>query len=357
VAPSHFLGIFERLFNIGNSNFFTVKTKLCYIGGEAIFGMPLIDICLTMRKVFSVPLLIALFFLFQAVMLPVRDYNTLHAEKKKIILQHADIIEGGEAAHGSFRAVTGNVVFRHDTLTLKCDSATDYGRENKIVLKGNVFFTDSSVEIYGDNGIYYPDRGVGELSGNVRGRMLDNSLAGKARRATLDRTASQIALYDDVLVWHDRQQISGEKILLHLKELGRSRKRRSIDEVAVQGNAFFAVQDSLAVSSGVYDQFSAKSMLLRLSDRSKITDISLESQAEILYHLYDEKLKPAGINSSSGDMIRMFFKEGLLRRVKVVGGVEGKQYPASFSGDGSINLSNFVWREMENPFKQQKSLP
>jgi len=310
-----------------------------------------------MRKVFSVSFLIAIFFLLQAMTLPIWDYNTLHAEKKKIILQHADTIEGGEGVAGSYRSVIGNVEFRHDTLTLKCDSAADYDQENKIVLKGNVFFTDNSVEMYGDNGVYYPDKGVGELIGNVRGRMLDNSLSGKAKRGAMNRVTNQITLYDDVVVWHERQQISGDKILIHLKEVGRSGKRKSIDEVEVQGNAFFAAQDTLSVLPVVYDQFSGKSMLIRLNDSSKITGITLAEQAESLYHLYDEKRKPAGINSSSGDMIQMFFTAGVLSRVKVVGGVEGKQYPESFRGNKSINLSRFEWRERENPFKQQKRLP
>ena len=310
-----------------------------------------------MRKVFSVPFLIAIFFLFQAIMLPMWDYNTLHAEKKKIILQHADTIEGGEGAAGSYRSVIGNVVFKHDTLTLKCDSATDYDQENKIVLKGNVFIADNAVELYGESGVYYPDKGVGELSGNVRGRMLDNSLSGKAKRGVVNRVTNQITFYDDVLVWHERQQISGDMILLHLKEVGRSGKRKSIDEVEVQGSAFFAAQDTLSVSPVVYDQFSGKSMLIRLNESSKITGITLTNQAESLYHLYDEKRKPSGINYSSGDMIRMFFKAGVLSRVKVVGGVEGKQYPESFRGNKGINLSNFLWRERENPFKPQKRLP
>ncbi len=309
-----------------------------------------------MQRVIPTIFLSICIFVFQAIILLHRDYHTLHAEKKKIILQHADTIEGGEGVAGSYRSVVGNVVFLHDILTLKCDSATDYGQENKIVLKGNVFFTDTSIEIYGDNGVYYPDKGVGELSGNVRARMLNNSLSGKARRATVDRVANQIAFYDDVLVWHERQQISGEMILLHLKEVGRSRKRRSVDHVEVQGNAFFAAQETLSVLP-VYDQFSGKSMLIRLDDKSKITGITLTSQAESLYHLYDEKRKPGGINYSSGDMIRMLFKDGVLSRVTVVGGVEGKQYPESFRGDKGINLSNFLWRELENPFKKQKSLP
>ena len=107
----------------------------------------------------------------------------------------------------------------------------------------------------------------------------------------------------------------------------------------------------------VYDQFSGKNIVILLNDNSKITGITLSHQAESLYHLYGNDRKPSGINYSSGDMIRMFFTGGILKRVKVSGNVEGKQYPENFRGDKKINLSKFVWREKENPFQQQKSLP
>ncbi len=295
--------------------------------------------------------------MLQAIVLPVVNHNTLRAEKKKIILQHADTIEGGQTKTGNYRMVIGNVVFLDGTITLRCDRATDYEQENKIVLDGNVFMTDNSVEIYGEHGVYYPDREIGELSGNVRGRMVDNSLVGKSRRAVVNKATSQIWLYDDVLVWHNEQQISGDTLLLHLKESDGVGKRKHIDEIQVKNNAFFAAQDTLSVSPVVYDQFSGKKMVILLNNKSKITGITLTSQAESLYHLYNENRKPSGINYSSGDMIRMFFTNGILGRVKVTGNVEGKQYPESFRGNKSINLSTFAWREKENPFKKQKSLP
>ena len=68
------------------------------------------------------------------------------------------------------------------------------------------------------------------------------------------------------------------------------------------------------------------------------------------YHLYNEKNEPSGINYSSGKMIRMFFMDGKLDRVKVTGNVEGKQYPDSYRGNSKINLRKFVWREREKPF-------
>ena len=107
-----------------------------------------------MRKVISVTLFTATLLALYSFILPVLNHNTLQAEKKKIILQHADIIEGGETETGSYRSVIGNVLFLHDNLTLKCDRATSYEQENKIVLTGNVHMTDKSVEIFGENGVY-----------------------------------------------------------------------------------------------------------------------------------------------------------------------------------------------------------
>ncbi len=310
-----------------------------------------------MRRAISITLLTATILSLQIIMLTALNHNTLRAEKKKIILQHADVIEGSENESGSYRSVIGNVVIFHDNLTLKCDRATSYEQENKIVLTGNVFMTDNTVEIYGENGVYYSDRQLGELNGNVRGRMLDNSLVAKSKRAIVNKTTSQIWLNDEAIAWHDRQQISGDSILLHIKEIPSRLKRKSIDEIQIHGNAFFAAQDTLSLSPVVYDQFSAKKMIILLNDNSKITGITLTTQAESLYHLYNSEQKPTGINYSSGDMMRMFFTAGILKRVKVTGNVEGKQYPESFRGDKKINLSAFAWRENENPFKQPKSLP
>lgn len=309
-----------------------------------------------MRNVSSLPLT-AFLLLFLAASVALPHHNTLRAEQKKIILRHADTIEGGEGEAGSYRSVIGNVVFQDGTLTLSCDSAIDYEGENKIVLKGNIVIADNAFAIYGDNGVYFPDKQTGELQGSVRGRMLDNTLFGKSRRAVVNKANSQVWLYDEAIAWHEQQQISGDIILLHFKESGSSRKKQSLDEMQVHGNAFFAAADTLSRSPVVYDQFGGKKMVIRLNEGSKIDAITVTGQAEILYHLYNEKQQPSGINYSSGDMIRMFFTGGTLNRIKVTGNVEGKQYPENFRGNKSIDLPKFTWREGENPFRKQKSLP
>lgn len=182
-------------------------------------------------------------------------------------------------------------------------------------------------------------------------------ISGKSHRAVVNKANSQVWLYDDAIAWHEQQQISGDIILLHFTESGDSKKKQRLDEMQVHGNAFFAAADTLSRSPVVYDQFGGKKMVIRLLDGSKIEDITVTSQAEILYHLYNEKQQPSGINYSSGDMIRMLFTDGRLNRIKVTGNVEGKQYPENFRGNKSIDLPKFIWREEENPFRKQKSLP
>ena len=310
-----------------------------------------------MRTVFSRPLFTAFLLLFLAASATVPIHNTLLAEQKKIILQHADIIEGGQGDGEPYHSVIGNVEFQDGSMTLRCDRATSYDREHKIVLSGNIVITDDTFAVYGDSGIYFTDKEAGEINGNVRGRMLDNSLFGKSRRAVINKAKSQLWLYDDAIAWHQQQQISGDIILIHFTTGSGSSKTQNIDEIQVHNNAFFAAADTLSRTPVVYDQFSGKKMIIRLKEGKKIAGITLSGQAESLYHLYNEKRQPSGINYSSGDMIRMFFSDGVLGSVKVSGNVEGKQYPESFRGNKKINLSKFAWRDRENPFREQKSLP
>jgi hypothetical protein len=296
----------------------------------------------------------ASFFLL-SFLLPLLYHNTLRAENKKIILEHSDTIEGGQNERGSYKSVTGKVVFLHNTLNLRCDRATSYDREHRITLGGNIVLSNETFEIYGDNGVYYPDTEIGELSGNVRGQILGKSLCGKSQKAVVNKPASQIWLSDGAIAWYGRQQVSGDIILLHLKKSPKG-GGMMIDKIQIQGHAFYAGEDTLSHSPPVYNQLGGNKMAIQFGDTSKITAITVSGQAEGLYHLYGEHHDPAGINYSSGNEIRMYFREGELYRVKITGNAEGKHYPQRYRGDPSINLPEFRWREQENPFRQQKSL-
>ncbi|WP_237409569.1 hypothetical protein [Chlorobium phaeovibrioides] len=303
-----------------------------------------------MKRLFSPILLAAGLTLLQLALTPPGGQNTLHAENSKIILRHADMIEGGEDAVGPYRAAIGNVEMLKGELTMTCRRTTDYDGQNRIIMNGDVSISDGSMEVFGDDGVFYTDREVLELSGNVRGRMKDNSLAVRSKKGMFNNDESQLWFYDDAVGWKGKDQVSGEIILLHFRKSEKKGDKRTIDEMQLHGNAFYASPDTLIQSPVGYDQMSGKKIVALIGENSRIEGLTVTGQAESLFHLYDENSKPTGINYSSGDRIRMIFREGRMHTMKVTGNAEGTEYPASFRGEESINLPKFAWRAAENPW-------
>ncbi|NTW52867.1 MAG: hypothetical protein HGB22_09815 [Chlorobiaceae bacterium] len=289
------------------------------------------------------------------VRLPRLTDNTASAEKKKTILEHADTIEGGEQPGPSgsnvpYRSATGSVVLLHDQTTLKCDKATEYPDGNRIDLTGNIFIRDNTVETYGDKGVYHPDDQTGELTGNVRGRVIEDSLVTKSKRATFNRKTDELWLYDEAVAWHRGRQLSGDAIRVHVREVNGKKK---VDEIQVHGHAFLASRDTLSTSPVLYDQLSGQHMVATLDGKSRLTGVTATVKAKSLYRIYDDKNQPSSINFTSGEMIRMYFAEGKLDRIRVTGSSFGKEYPKRLWNDKGINLPDFRIRNNEKPLFRQ----
>ncbi len=180
--------------------------------------------------------------------------------------------------------------------------------------------------------------------------MKDNSLAVRSKKGMFNNDESQLWFYNDAVGWKGKDQVSGEIILLHFRKSEKKGEKRTIDEMQLHGNAFYASPDTLIQSPVGYDQMSGKKIVALIGENSRIEGLTVTGQAESLFHLYDENSKPTGINYSSGDRIRMIFREGRMHTMKVTGNAEGTEYPASFRGEESINLPKFAWRAAENPW-------
>lgn len=315
-------------------------------------------------------ILTASLLLLQDAPLPGLHHNTAHAEKKKIILRHADTIEGGEDAGGSFRAAIGNVLFEKDNLTLSCDRTTDYEGQDRIVMNGNVRISDGAKEIFGDDGVFHPSTDVCELHGNVRGRMLDNSMMVRSRKAVFNNQENRLWFYDNAIGWRYNEQVSGDILRIQFKPVDENAPskdgggKQKIEEMQVHGHAFYATRDTLTAEPEGYDQLSGRHIVVLIGDDSKVKGVRVTKEAESLVHIYDsdgmqkpdeskrskdeDTKKLSGINYSSGDRIRMIFKNGTLNKMNVTGNAEGTEYPPELRG--SVNLPKFKWREDERPF-------
>lgn len=277
--------------------------------------------------------------------------NTASAEKKKTILEHADLIEGGEKPGPSgtvipYRSAIGNARFLHGRTILQCDRATDWPDSERIDLEGNIIIKEGTVETRSDRGVYHTDTEIGELSGNVRGRMPDDSLTVKAARGKIDQQRNELWLYDDAVAWQPGRQLSGDTIRVHLREIA---GRKRADEIEVRGRAFLLMRDTLSTTPALYDQLAARTITAKLDNRSRLQKVTAKSKAKSLYHLYDEKKEPSGINFTSGETIRMEFIDGKLDRIRVTGTPLGKEYPNSMRNDKEINLPGYRLRDRDKP--------
>jgi lipopolysaccharide export system protein LptA len=90
-------------------------------------------------------------------------------KKSRIKLVRADNLRYDKRLGSDVQRVIGNVVFKHKTTLLYCDSAYLYGKNNSVNAYGNVHINDNdSVHIYSDSLHYSGDERMAELFNNIR---------------------------------------------------------------------------------------------------------------------------------------------------------------------------------------------
>ncbi|MCS7211489.1 MAG: hypothetical protein NZ844_07655 [Chloroherpetonaceae bacterium] len=183
-----------------------------------------------------------------------------------------------------------------------------------------------------------------EMKDSVRIRW-GTDLYARARHATYRLKDQKILLYGRPIVWFERSQLTGDSIVVQLRERN---KRLRIETVYVYRNAFLASKDSLDKTGLKYSQVSGVDMVIRFDDSARVRQADVYKQARSLYYTYDGT-KPRGANASSGDEINIYFENNRVRRIRIRGDVEGEQYPERLLFRKDLNLPGFEWRESEKP--------
>ena len=115
--------------------------------------------------------LILLFF----ILLPVVGVAQEKRETTRVELIQASDIRYDKNVADDARRLIGDVRFRQEDATMRCDSAWHFTEDNRFNAYGNVFIhVNDSIEIYGDILYYNGNTRMAELHGNVR--LLDNQM-------------------------------------------------------------------------------------------------------------------------------------------------------------------------------------
>jgi len=280
---------------------------------------------------------------------------------------------------GEYFAETKNAHFYHDVRivdtasTTTCDTLLYVEEYDRYTCIGRVEVTDlsSTTTIFGDSLVHYRNRGytivprspkllqvdstddggldsllvVSRLIEAIRleglrvllatdsVRVARNDIAAKAGRMTFYPDSDKIALELKPILWHDRNQITGDSIGIALKD-------RALDRIFVQGKAM-AISRSSIYYRRRFDQLSGRTILLRFHER-KLSEIMVDRNATSLYYRFDDG-EPNGANFSTGDRIRLTFQEGELDEIRVYGGVEAKFFPEAMleNREQTYNLDGF----------------
>ncbi len=174
-------------------------------------------------------------------------------------------------------------------------------------------------------------------------RMVRGDMAAECGLATMWPKADSIALRTHPIVWSAENQITGDSMVIHLKD-------RRIRRLTVMGHAM-AISRADSIRRRRFDQLSGRAMTLWFGG-NRLERVDVERNATSLYYLSDAN-GPNGVNKASGDRILILFVNGNVDQLKILGGVQGQYFPESMitGREQEYNLDGFLWRE-RRPIRQ-----
>ena len=108
-------------------------------------------------------------FCFFCLCLPAQNQSGDSGEKTMVYLLHSDLLRFDKKLNPDAQIVEGNVVFRHDSVYMYCDSAYFYSKTNSLEAFGQVKMNQGdTLFLYGDYLFYDGNSQIAMVRENVR---------------------------------------------------------------------------------------------------------------------------------------------------------------------------------------------
>lgn len=168
-------------------------------------------------------------------------------------------------------------------------------------------------------------------------RFVRSDIAGTAGVVLFYTQHDSMLLRRNPLLWYRNTQLSGDSMNIYLK-------RRKLHMISVMGDAL-AISRSDSLFPDRFDQLAGESMRLDFADQG-LSVIDVQTRARSVYYVYEDSAAN-GLNTSSGDRVRIAFTEGKVKSISVVGGVEGQYVPENLAHNRhrEYALPGFIWHE------------
>lgn len=261
-------------------------------------------------------------------------------------------------------------VYRLQADTLKYDQGVDFGEAWGRV---HLMKKDSTLQVFGACGEFRRDRGESLITGDPwmiqhfeedtlhlvadqfysredstgdssriaawpRVRFVMRNLQGKADSLEYNRTDSLLYLYRDPLLWAEKNQVSGDTIVIALANGG-------ADSLHVHPKGFMISQEDTIG----FNQIKGKQLFGKFRD-NQLNRLRVQGNAESIYFTRnEEKNTYEGMNQSLSNEIYILFNENKPARISFMGKPEGTFHPIFEVLDAPNRLEDFNWRVSEKP--------
>ncbi len=144
-------------------------------------------------------------------------------------------------------------------------------------------------------------------------------------------------LYQQPVVWANKNQITGDTILLYTKN-------KKADRLQVFENSTIINQ----IEADSYNQISSTRMDGYFRD-GNIDSLRAKGLVESIYYLLDDDNAYTGVNESKSDIMDIYFQKKELFKVVFRSDVKGTIWPILQKKPSEMKIKNFSWKDDKRP--------
>lgn len=172
-------------------------------------------------------------------------------------------------------------------------------------------------------------------------KIFSDSMQGLCDSISYSQQDSVMRMIYDPIVWSRKSQITGDTILLYMKDSNK------IDHMYVPDKAFVASQTG-PDKSGIFDQVQGKTLTGYFKNNT-INEVLVKPNAEIIQYSKDEDDAFIGVNEATSARLRVLFLEEGIDKIILEQEVKQKMTPLPQADIPNLKLKRFSWQEERRP--------
>ncbi len=203
--------------------------------------------------------------------------------------------------------------------------ATYYQKEAKAEILGDFHFfkldslTGDSLNIYSDKAIFWLDKEIINLDQNVL--FIKDSLRASSENAIYQKAKNRIIMLNNPKILLAENYLKGDTIKIVLGE-----KSFQLKSLEIVNNV--QIEQKVVNSNyqkPVFNQLKGKSCRV-LFKNNQLDKLTLAKEAKAIYYLDQNKTR--GSNYLTGDTLKVWFEQGKINNIEMIGGAEGRFSPS-----------------------------